>query len=77
VTATNVDTGVATTTTTNGEGVYNLRFLQIGNYKITIESTDFAAATSGPFVLETGQNAKVDGKLLLEGQTGYCLQTCS
>jgi len=69
VTATNVDTGVATITTTNGDGIYNLRFLQIGNYKVVIESSGFAASTYGPFVLETGQNAKVDGKLALEGQT--------
>src|SRR5216683_4582900 len=68
VTATNVDTGVATPTTTNSDGIYNIRFLQIGNYKVTIEAPGFAVATFGPFVLETGQNAKVDAKLLLEGQ---------
>src|SRR5882757_4161826 len=68
VTATNVDTGVATPTTTNGDGIYNIRFLQIGNYKVTIEAPGFATATFGPFVLETGQNAKVDGKLGLAGQ---------
>jgi len=68
VVATNVDTGVATDTTTNNDGIYNIRFLQIGNYKVTIESPGFAAATFGPFALETGQNAKVDGKLGLAGQ---------
>src|SRR5882757_5394858 len=62
VTATNVDTGVATPTTTN-DGIYNIRFLQIGTYKVTIEAPGFATATFGPFVLETGQNAKIDGKL--------------
>src|SRR6266702_2078848 len=68
VTATNVDTGVATATTTNNDGIYNIRFLQIGNYKVTIEAPGFAVATFGPFALETGQNAKVDEKLVLEGQ---------
>jgi hypothetical protein len=68
VTATNVDTGVETPTTTNSDGIYNIRFLQIGNYKVTIEAPGFAAATFGPFALETGQNAKVDAKLLLQGQ---------
>ncbi|HKO18046.1 MAG TPA: carboxypeptidase-like regulatory domain-containing protein, partial [Acidobacteriaceae bacterium] len=68
VTATNVDTGVSTETTSNGEGVYNIRFLQIGNYKVTVESNGFAPATFGPFVLETNQNAKVDAKLTLAGQ---------
>src|SRR5271167_2496947 len=60
VTATNVDTGVATFSTTNNDGIYNIRFLQIGNYKVTVEATGFTVATFGPFVLETGQNAKVD-----------------
>src|SRR5436305_14573146 len=68
VTAINVDTGVTTETTTNGEGIYNIRFLQIGNYKVTVDSTGFAASTFGPFVLETNQNVKVDAKLLLAGQ---------
>jgi hypothetical protein len=68
VTATNVDTNVTTETTSNGEGVYNLRFLQIGNYKVVVESTGFAASTFGPFVLETNQDVKVDAKLVLAGQ---------
>lgn len=68
VTATNVDTGVATPTTTNNDGVYDIRFLQIGNYKVTIEAPGFAPSSFGPFVLETNQNAKVDAKLTVEGQ---------
>ena len=68
VTATNVDTGVATETTTNNNGVYVIRFLQIGNYKVTIDSPGFAAGTFGPFALETGQDAKIDAKLGLAGQ---------
>ncbi len=67
VTATNVDTGVTTPTTTNNDGVYNIRFLQIGNYKVTVVAPGFASATLGPFVLETNQNAKFDAKLTLEG----------
>lgn len=68
VVATNVETGVATETTTNNDGIYNIRFLQIGRYKVTITSAGFASSTYGPFVLETGQNAKIDGKLSLENQ---------
>jgi hypothetical protein len=68
VTATNVDTNVTTETTSNGEGVYNLRFLQIGNYKVTVESSGFAPSTFGPFALETNQDVKVDAKLVLAGQ---------
>ncbi len=68
VTATNTETGVATETTTNNDGIYNIRFLQIGNYKVTITAQGFATSTYGPFALETGQNAKIDGKLGLENQ---------
>ncbi|QNI38577.1 TonB-dependent receptor [Edaphobacter sp. 4G125] len=68
VVATNVDTGVATETTTNNDGLYNIRFLQIGHYKVTITSAGFSTTTYGPFALETGQNAKIDGKLSLENQ---------
>jgi hypothetical protein len=63
VTATNVDTGVETSTTTNADGVYVLRFLQIGHYKISIAAQGFGSATVGPFNLEVGQEAKVDAKL--------------
>lgn len=63
VTATNVDTGIETPSTTNTEGIYNIPFLQIGNYKLTVDVTGFATATYGPFVLETAQIAKVDVKM--------------
>ena len=63
VTATNVDTNIETPTTTNSEGIYNIAFLQIGNYKLTVEVSGFATATYGPFVLETAQIAKVDVKM--------------
>ncbi|SFS10499.1 TonB-dependent Receptor Plug Domain [Granulicella pectinivorans] len=66
-TATNIDTNVATSSTTNKDGIYNIRFLQIGNYKVTISAPGFATATYGPFVLETAQDAKIDSKLTLEG----------
>jgi outer membrane receptor protein involved in Fe transport len=68
VTATNVDTGVETPTTTNSDGIYNIRFLQIGNYKVTVTAQGFATSTFGPFVLETGQIAKVDVKLQVGSQ---------
>lgn len=69
VVATNIDTGVATTGTTNKDGIYNIRFLQIGTYKVSIEVSGFSAANFGPFKLETGQDAKVDAKLAVEGST--------
>jgi hypothetical protein len=72
VTATNVDTGVTTTATTNSDGIYNIQFLQIGRYKVAIESPGFAVSTFGPFVLETGQNAKIDAKLGMSSHSRRC-----
>ena len=66
-TATNVDTGVTTSNTSNKEGLYSIRFLQIGTYKVSIEAPGFTTASYGPFALETGQFAKVDSKLTLKG----------
>jgi len=63
VTAANVHTGVETSTTTSADGVYIIRFLQIGDYKISIEAPGFGPTLVGPFNLEVGQEAKVDAKL--------------
>lgn len=63
VTARNVDTGVETKATTNGSGDYNLRFLQIGHYQVTIEDPGFANFVSSQFTLEVNQIAKIDAKL--------------
>ncbi len=38
VTATNVATNVATSAITNKEGIYSIRFLQVGTYKVTVVS---------------------------------------
>ncbi|HMH16084.1 MAG TPA: TonB-dependent receptor [Edaphobacter sp.] len=65
VTAMSVDTGVQTPTTTNAAGVYTLRFLQPGHYKLSITSSGFSSTTAGPFTLEVGQEAKIDAKLNL------------
>jgi hypothetical protein len=69
VVATNVDTGVGTSTTTNADGVYVLRFLQIDHYKISIEAPGFGSASVGPFSLEVGQEARVDAKLKVGSAT--------
>ncbi|RZU41902.1 TonB-dependent receptor [Edaphobacter modestus] len=63
VTAINSSTGVTNTATTNGDGIYYLRFLQIGQYKITIEAAGFKGLSTQPFTLEVDQVAKIDGKL--------------
>jgi len=60
VTATNTATGVQTAAKTNQAGEYSIRFLQIGQYKVTVEATGFATASYGPFSLEIDQTAKID-----------------
>jgi hypothetical protein len=69
VTAKAIATGVSTTTTTNAEGVYSVRFLTIGDYKVTVEAAGFGPQSLGPFALEAGQVAKFDAKLAVAGST--------
>ena len=63
VVATNVATGVAVSTTTNNSGIYSIRFLQIGRYKLETSFAGFAKQNYGPFSLEIDQTAKVDVSL--------------
>jgi hypothetical protein len=60
VDAINAATGVVTSTTTNGAGIYSIRFLQIGKYKLSVEASGFSKADYGPFSLEIDQTAKID-----------------
>ncbi len=69
VVAKNVATGVETSGTTNSSGNYSLRFLQIGQYTVTVKQTGFKEATFGPFTLEVDQTAKVDAKLTIGSAT--------
>jgi hypothetical protein len=63
VTATNVGTGVATPTQTNQSGIYNLRFLQIGQYTVSVAASGFNKQTTNTFTLEVSQEARIDVKL--------------
>lgn len=67
ITVTNVQTNVSAKTQTAGDGVYNVRFLQVGQYKVTAEAAGFQPQTLGPFSLEAGQDAKFDAKLGVTG----------
>ncbi|WP_049780915.1 TonB-dependent receptor [Terriglobus saanensis] len=69
VIVTNVDTGVSVTDTTNGSGIFNLRFLQIGRYKVVTNANGFQSQSYGPFPLEINQVAKVDVKLMVGTST--------
>ncbi len=63
ITAVNVDTNVQTTTTSNNQGIYDIRFLQIGNYTLTVRREGFAKRIFGPFTLEANQDAKIDAPM--------------
>ena len=67
VTATATATNVSNSIMTNRDGVYVIRNLQIDQYKLTIEAPGFTTQTLGPFTLESGQDAKLDAKLSVEG----------
>jgi Carboxypeptidase regulatory-like domain/TonB dependent receptor len=60
VTVHNVATGVDAQTTSNADGAYNLRFLPIGQYEVTVSATGFASQRFPAFALEVNQTAKID-----------------
>jgi hypothetical protein len=69
VTAINTATGVPTVAKTNQAGEYAIRFLQIGQYKLTVEAPGFTTAKYGPFALEIDQVAKIDIPLTVGANT--------
>lgn len=71
VTVVNSNTGVTQTSKTNAAGAYSVRFLQIGQYHITVTAPGFKTFVSAPFTLEVNQVAKIDAKL----ETGEATQT--
>ncbi len=75
VTATNVATGIALSTTTNKQGIYSIRFLQVGTYKVTVTSKGFVTQEAAPFLLEASQVAKIDTKLKPGAETTVAVQS--
>lgn len=69
VTATNTATNVKTSTVTNQDGIYNIQFLPIGQYKITVAAPGFETSSIGPFMLEINQIARIDTKLKVGNTT--------
>jgi hypothetical protein len=63
ITATNAASGVATTTTTDRSGSYNLQSLPIGTYVVSAEKPGFKITADRPFTLEIDQIAKINMKL--------------
>jgi outer membrane receptor protein involved in Fe transport len=69
VAVTNVQTGITVTDTTNNDGIFNARFLQIGQYKIVTTAKGFTTQAYGPFSLEINQVAKVDVKMAIGSES--------
>ncbi len=69
VTATNTGTNVSINTQSNRDGVFIIRNLIVGTYKLSFTSSGFAEQTIGPFTLESGQDAKLDAKLSVGSET--------
>jgi hypothetical protein len=59
----NVATGVNTEGNTNDAGVYSIRFLPIGQYRLVVDAPGFGQITSPVFTLEINQTAKLNEKL--------------
>jgi outer membrane receptor protein involved in Fe transport len=63
VTAINVATGVKTTTVTDHAGDYNIQFLPVGEYTVTVDAPGFSTTSIAAFQLQIDQIAKIDAKL--------------
>ena len=74
VTAENTATSVKTTAQTNASGVYSIRFLPIGTYKLTIEAAGFTALHEAPFALEIDQTVKLNATLKIGSSTTVVVQ---
>ena len=74
VIAENVATSVQTSATTNAAGLYTIRFLPIGTYKITVQAKGFNSANVPPFTLEIDQTAKIDVGLTIGSTTTIVVQ---
>lgn len=73
VTVTNQGTNLSVTTSTNGAGVYNVKELPIGVYKITVQATGFKTYSNVGVTLDAGVIARVDVKMQL-GQAREVLE---
>src|SRR6266852_517748 len=68
VTVTNLGTNLSVTTTSNATGLYTVKELPVGSYRITVEAQGFKTATNTNVALNAGTIARVDFKMEL-GQT--------
>ncbi|MGA9571935.1 MAG: carboxypeptidase-like regulatory domain-containing protein [Candidatus Acidiferrales bacterium] len=60
VTATNVETGVATTLTTNTQGFYSFQSLPLGNYTISVQQSGFKGYAQTGLILNVNDALVID-----------------
>jgi len=60
VTAKNINTNLTSEAKTNSAGVYNILFLPVGPYSVTVQATGFKTATVPSLTLSVNQTARVD-----------------
>ena len=63
VTATNVDTQVSRTTTSDAEGYYALPLMPVGRYKLEVTLSGFKNVEQTGILLEVGRSARVDATI--------------
>src|ERR1700733_2271673 len=68
VTVTNIGTNFSVTTTSNDTGLYTVKELTVGTYRVTAEAKGFKTVTNNSVDLNAGVIARVDFKMEL-GQT--------
>jgi hypothetical protein len=69
VTATNTDTGIAHTFTTNSDGIFVAPFLQPGHYTISATGAGFGNVEEKGITLQVGQTLTIDLTLALQSAT--------
>ncbi len=77
VVAENVATGVKTAGDTNDSGVYSIRFLPIGQYRLMITAPGFGELTTPVFQLEINQTAKLNEKLSVGATSSVDVQAAA
>jgi hypothetical protein len=65
VTVTNVGTNLSVTTTSNETGLYTIKELPVGPYRLTTEAKGFKTSTNANVTLNAGTIARVDFKMEL------------
>ena len=68
ITATNTDTGVQSTTKTNGAGVYSLQPLQVGNYNVEVVAKGFQRLLQENITVDNAQVVGLNLKLTVGGE---------